>query len=258
MERVGLYIHRKFHPRPIHATVPPTLELVAAELCVGCARLILCSVYRPPDRDLDSFLNDLDDFLSQLGDDVSHLCILGDVNIDALVVQRHRPISDFCDVRQLKQIVNTATHIRPETRARAGSATAIDHLYVPAEKNVLWGTGAPVENYHQLIWAHYPFQAQANPKQKRKVRIFSKADWTLFRQVLRNSNLTDLILFAWTIDDGLSLLNDAINSVIHQSVPERLVPNRDDDPWMTKAILKLKRRRNAAYSKFKQSKSPIR
>ena len=58
---VGLYVAEKFHPKPIR-NVPPSLELVAAELSIGRSRTIVASVYRPPKQtvaEIEQFISDL-------------------------------------------------------------------------------------------------------------------------------------------------------------------------------------------------------
>ena len=244
---VGLYVSDRFHPKPVK-NVPPNLELVAAELSIGRNRLVVASVYRPPKSRIDEielFLSDLLDFVANVG--TEFVCLLGDFNLDILKPAQLAHVDAFCQSSDLQQLVNVPTH---------RNTTVLDHIYVPAGKTVSWGISATVENHHNLVWAHYPFKVQRLKRQQSKVWVFAKADWKLFKNLLLSKNILDNIITAENVDEAVNFLESSIQDAANQAIPLRSVSDRQDFPYITKALVQLRRRRNASYNLYLRTKSP--
>ena len=246
---VALYISQRYHPRPLkNIQIANGLEIVATELSCGRTRLVVASVYRSHRlHTIDQFYSDLQDFVDQLGMDRAHLCIMGDVNIDFLTNPCRAKVLDFCTLTNQSQLIDSVTHNR----------TCIDHIYVPVDlATVTWGLGAPVEKLHQLTWVHLPLQSPPKRPTK-KLWAFSRADWSCFKRILSEANLSDTVLFS-SVDEAASKIQESVLLAARTAIPLKTSTNKFVEPWLPKHVTQLKRRRNIAHKQLKMAPNDAR
>ena len=83
-------------------------------------------IYRPPNRDMESFLNHLKDIMDKLKN-CKHQChFLGDYNINLLRAESHVPTSNFIDYMYSNSCIPL---INKPTRVTDRSATLIDNIF---------------------------------------------------------------------------------------------------------------------------------
>ena len=82
---VAIYAKHMLNPRCIKLST--SLELVGVEICSGGNSLIVVSSYRPPSTSSNGFYESLADLILPIGSPQSHVCIAGDINIDASAPQ---------------------------------------------------------------------------------------------------------------------------------------------------------------------------
>jgi exonuclease III len=106
---VALYISEFLNPNQLMLRANDDVEIVAVK-CKLAQPLVIASIYRPPRQPILSFLESLSELIASMGDKNMNLILAGDLNICALLTE-FKPIQDFCDLFDLKQIISSVTHI---------------------------------------------------------------------------------------------------------------------------------------------------
>ena len=97
-----------------------------------CKPILICSVYKAPDADLESFISSLEDTLLKLDYSNSDLVLLGDFNVDFSPYKgKQNPakqkLLNFTRLLELSQLV------KEPTRVTDTSQTTIDLIFVNNE-----------------------------------------------------------------------------------------------------------------------------
>ena len=105
-------------------TISPDIELLPIELSIGCIKISLLGIYRPPKGNVNGFLQTLEAFI----DSRSKNCmIVGDFNIDLLKVTNHcLKLTEALVSRGFKLCINNVT--RPNHK-NIDSGSLIDHIW---------------------------------------------------------------------------------------------------------------------------------
>ena len=91
------------------------------------SNIIIGTIYRQPNTNVDLFITKLNELLGKLGREQKLCYLMGDFNIDLLKYQQHKHTNDFIDTmfsHYFMPLIN-----RP-TRITSHSATAIDNIFV--------------------------------------------------------------------------------------------------------------------------------
>ena len=127
---VCLYIKRGVSFKKIQTS--PTLEQLCISLTISNIQLSLCVIYRPPNQNVNVFIDELETTVSNLLQLSDSFLILGDTNIDLLRPNLPAPVAynNFLDVLGLSQVVLSPT------RVTGVSFTLIDHIIVSCKSLV--------------------------------------------------------------------------------------------------------------------------
>ena len=119
---VALIANKKLSPKQIR--INTILEIVAVKISEPI-QMIVVSVYRPPSRPIDVFMNHMLEIIAQF----QHVptCIVGDFNEDVSITSNTCCCGMF-RIQVFKQMVSKLTH---------DSVTIIDHVYVSQTVNTM-------------------------------------------------------------------------------------------------------------------------
>ncbi len=134
---VALFVRQSLRPQILRTGLARNLELVAVQGTLRSRRLLLASIYRPPNQSAavyQSFLTDLQDWLASIGDYVHDLLLFGDFNICANSAE-FPVLRDLFHTFNMTQWIIDSTH-RDRT---------IDHIYVGANCTGTAGLGPTFE-----------------------------------------------------------------------------------------------------------------
>ena len=166
---------------------------------------------------------------------LANLTICGDFNVDA--ISSLSSLSSILNDFHLSQVVSDPT------RVTHSSATLID-LVLMSNSNMLNScvVQAPISNSDHK---------EKQSKQTRKIWIYNKADIQLGKSLLRNlpvaSESDDLNRFwkVWSHD---------FMTIMEKCIPSKVVPIHNKTPWINRNLIKLMKRREYVYHRFKSSK----
>lgn len=250
---VAIYLQSNFTYKII-ATSPSqyseSIEYIFAEVIVGGVKVILGSVYCPPN------INDfpvLESLLLSLCSEYAHQIIMGDFNTDLTNDSRNsRDLRAIFDSASLFVLPLNPTHHNIRTRD-----TWIDLMIVSSPDRIVshGQLSAPCFSRHDLIFLSYKIKPLKQKTTIRYLRNFSK---------LRHDELLhDAALIDWsdvygmsTIDLKVETLNKNILGLFDKHAPiHKVIIKRPPAPWITPDVRLAMNKRDRAFSRFKKNRS---
>ena len=126
---VALYVSNRF----LNCTVrddlkmqSPDFEALFVEIDNKNSKFLCGSVYRPPNGNINNFLDILSDMLDKISSGNKKCYIMGDLNINLLEYDSNNSVKDFVSLLNSKYFYSS---INKPTRVTSHSATVIDHLW---------------------------------------------------------------------------------------------------------------------------------
>ena len=224
------------------------LELLLMECVVGRNKCTFGCFYRPPNLDLSQCLNKLHNVIAALRPaNLANLTICGDFNVDA--------VSSLSSLSSILKDFHLSQVVTDPTRVTNSSATLID-LVLMSNPNILNScvVQAPVSNSdHNTICVklNLPLHKEKQSKQTKKIWIYNKADIQLGKSLLKNlpvaSDSDDLNRF-WKV------WSHGFMTIMEKCIPSKVVPIHNKTPWIKRNLLKLIKRREYLYRRFRSSK----
>ena len=126
---VALYINNRFKKCMLRDDLElktPDFETLFVEIDNNNSKLLCGSVYRPPNGNLNNFLELLSDLLDKIASENKKCYIMGDLNINLLEYDSNNIVRDTVALLNSKYFYNS---INKPTRVTLHSATIIDHLW---------------------------------------------------------------------------------------------------------------------------------
>ena len=129
---VALYLDKalQFRVRKKLNIISDALESIFIEIDKSVMQtkenVIIGTIYRPPNTDMDEFLEQMTIILESVRKEKKICYIMGDFNINLLNIQRHKPSNDFYNLMESFYLFPLI--IKP-TRITESSATLIDNIF---------------------------------------------------------------------------------------------------------------------------------
>ncbi|MCG7879157.1 MAG: reverse transcriptase domain-containing protein, partial [Candidatus Thiodiazotropha endolucinida] len=222
------------------------------EIQVKSKRILVGGFYRPPNSSPEYFNLIKESIDRAYNTNLSDIIITGDFNID-MTLNNNPKMKDLMLEYNLKQIITEPTHFTEN------SSSLIDLILVRNYSNVLTsGTIDPFmadyTRYHCPIVVLLKFTRPHTPSFKRQIWNYKLADYDKFRNLLSESNITELVLHEENIDLNIKNITDIIFTAAKQSIPNKIVTIRPNDhPWITCKIKNMIRKRQRIYRQFKKT-----
>lgn len=206
-----------------------------------------CVFYRPPNTNINTFLDDFDNIFSTICISVDEVVCLGDFNVDFFNVSN--PVSNCFQAYNLTQILNEPSRISGR------SSTLIDPIFV-SDVDLVTSTGTlPADTFsdHRLVYCELLFNVDIAQPMIITYRCFDNFNYQSFS--------SDLISLPWynfirqsNIDLKLDIFNQFITSLFDKHAPlkqSRITKRRA--PWLTPNLKLIMKERDKALQKFKRS-----
>ena len=193
---VAIYINNNLNFNILHNltfTIDNLIDICTIELIYNNTNIILSSIYRPPDSNIDSFTNIISNYLHSISHNKTvYLC--GDFNIDIFKHNNNKHIKDFID-----NIYQFGYHplINKCTRITYTSKSIIDNIYTN-NNNIPFINGLLMSDVsdHLLIIVLYKNHVNINNNKTKNKRT------TLFNRSLNKNNINNirnvLINYNWS------------------------------------------------------------
>ena len=219
--------------------VDPTFEHFYLELKGDRNNIILGSIYRLPNTNLDKFMTEYKNSLEQLTELKNKDIILGmDHNINLLKHDVHSRTQDFIE---LNLDMNLLPVIGKPTRVTSTSATLIENIFVSNKLQHCINAGVIVtdlSDHFPCILTVSDFN-QSNTNQKRIIkRKLNKKNLDKIKNDIGNIDW-EIELNNLDINKAFENLHNKLKEIIDLHAPERLTyikENRINKPWIDKNL----------------------
>ena len=220
-----------------------------------CKPILICSVYKAPEANLESFISSLEDSLLKLDYCNSDLVLLGDFNVDFTPCKgksntAKQKLLNFSRTLELSQLVKEPTRVTDTSR------TTIDLIFVNNEHRFVDDGVIPLAiSDHYLV---YCILKVGMPKGSPRV-----IEYRSYKNYNRDDFLNDLNDVPWHLVDNEDNINDAVltwNKLFsdvadnHAPIKKRRV-NGINSAWMTSKISDAMRDRDYHHRKARKSGS---
>lgn len=247
---VGLYIRHDLAAEVVTASpseYSSKCEFLFVKSSVGHKKFLIGVIYKPPS--VDKNFCDYEESLSSFIADYDDVIILGDHNSDLLADKpESRHVKSMYESLNLNILQSEPTHHK----------AILDLIVVSNLSRVLnfKQLPAPGFSHHDLLFLSY------------SLKVFKFQPKIITYRDMKNVNLNDLradvgtlpwyqIFELRSVDDKVNLLNSLILEAYDKHAP--LVSRRvthPPAPWLDDNIRNLMRRRDCAYRKYRQLKTP--
>ena len=202
--------------------------------------------YRPPSSTVsifDHLFYTLQSFYFStfllLGDfNVNFCCNSSDYLITSIILYIASPLHRLCH----------PTHVHPN-----GSKSLIDLAFLSDSSKIfrceiISPLGSSDHHGISLVLNQQPSRRNGRP---RLVWIYSQADFNKARHLIRETDWDNLL--KGTIDERALLCQQTYLEIMEKCIPRKILPKNRRLPWITYALIKLIRNRNAAFRRAKKS-----
>lgn len=217
---------------------------------------IIGNIYRPPNSNIDIFLQDLELILKKLDckefKNAEEILISGDFNINVLSHLNHAPTNRFLSLMLTHSFMPTITL---PSRISENTATCIDNIF-SNKQNLNFQSGLILEH----ITDHLPvFLAHTcEGKEERdsisedKVRSMSKKNINIFKEKLAKSNW-DSVMNEIRPEVAFESFQNKIEKEFNESFPfsnrRKNRKKHPQNPWMTQELLSIRRQKDKLFKK---------
>ena len=235
------------------------LECIVCEFKFICTSpIIVCTLYRPPNSELATFLSLFEDLLTTVSTEGKEILINGDFNIDLLSnIGATKSLSDLASIFGLEQVIKhpTRTAAKYVNGHFSISSTLIDHFYVNEPYNVL--TAKVVDwsiSDHSPICVVRKLRGSPLLKSSSNSQNPNEITYRSLKRFNEEDFLTDLDSYDWDpcfvpFDVNKSLQNwqKGFLNIFdkHAPIVKHRVKHKVLLPWLTPEILKLMKTRDS-------------
>ena len=210
-----------------------------------CKPLLVASVYRPPNLDVDELIHSLNESFSAIMERFLTM-ILGDFNVDQLSRNNSNKtlLASFAIENNLKQIISEPTRITQTSR------TLIDLIYVNDSPRIVQsGVVHSTLSDHSLTFCIMKCSVPKLPPRKFEYRSFKNYNTESF--------VKELSQVPWSVIDGVDYIDDAVllwdqlfSSVADIHAPLKFKRAKGiKNPWVTTKLLEIRRDRDYHHKK---------
>ena len=261
---VGLYLGDYFQYKLIqdcNISNPEVIESLFVEISNPLGKnIIVGTVYRPPNQNLVSFIEDFNKILSIISKDNKQCYIMGDFNLDLLHCDHHAYTQEFIDSLFSHMFIPL---INKPTRLTSHSATLIDNIFTNCfTQNIVNGIILNDLSDHLPVFAlsSTKFEKPNNEttyytRDYNDLNIIkfqtklSQVEWTRVLIGQDPNRLYDVFAEEYYrhFEDCFPLKISKLNSC-----------RKSKSPWITKGLLTSVKKKNKLYKKYLANPTPVR
>ena len=214
--------------------------------------IIAGSIYRPPNTDIEKFIENYTNSLSSIKKEKNKELILGlDHNLDLLKQATHRKTQDFIETTLDNSLLPTIT--KP-TRINKSSATLIDNIIISQKLQAGYSSNILLSNLSDHLPCHveiHEFYAIKSEVTKIKKRKLNKENLKKISQEINNTDW-ESTLAPKNVTESFDTVHSKIMYSIDKFAPEREViirNKRNNKPWITRGIANSIRKSKALFKR---------
>ena len=214
--------------------------------------------YRPPNGDVKEFEKHLNKILSTNDILEKEIIIAGDFNMNLLDFKQNKKLQSFLNIMFGHSMVPV---INKPTRVTKNTATAIDHIFINSVTTVKIKTGiikSDISDHFPIFFvADYNIHIKETKERFKFRRDLSHISVEKFKYKLRTVSW-DSITNSADANNAYDNFIEIFSSFYDECFPKKkinLKPQKYNNPWITKGIKKLSKRKQKLYEKFLKNRN---
>ena len=250
----AIYYSSKLLARQRTDLIHPDIKATWLEILLpNRKKLLICSIYRPPNMIYNNFKVCFESILEKTSTEGTELLLFGDLNCDMLP---RKLSADARDLRQLFNVYQVIQLIKSPTRVTSNSSTLIDlALATDVGKIVASGVLQCSISDHSLIYLVRRARKPRNTFRNIQFRNLKTYSAERFVADLHNASWEEIDT-SLTVDDAWNVFKSLLNNIIEKHAPLQSKRARADSlPWLTSDIRTLMRQRNFHHKRAQKTKS---
>ena len=198
---------------------------VEIDPCNGKAPILIGSIYKHPDANIEEFIKHLDDLIIKLQNRYQ-LYILGDMNIDFLKYNHHTQTEEYLDMLHSN---NISPIITKPSRITNYTATLIDHIYTNNTNQMISGIATIdiLDHLPTFCIVDIPVQKQ---KFKRYFRDYRQFDSELYLQDIKAIDWNSIYIESNDCNEIATKSISTLQLIVHGHAPRKQVSQRKSVP----------------------------
>ena len=235
------------------------LESCNIEIQLPQTKLLVSSVYRPPNMSEKQFNSAFEKLMRSICKSSSHSIIGLDHNLDLLKANYHKPTQSFLENVLSNQHVPCIT--RP-TRITKSSATLIDNILVSRDiyNNAKCGIAiSDLSDHFPCVMTWPNIIKNKNNHITFNVKKFDQKHVSALQEELRQD--WQILEMTEDANDAYQLFHSRLENVINKFTEEKTVKisykKIVKEPWLTKGIIKANRKQTKLYKEWLINKNAI-
>jgi hypothetical protein len=238
-------------------------ELVWTKIVVkGAQDLYIGACYKPPSRTEPEYLDNLRSSLSRIPRG-AHIWLGGDFNLADIDWNDECPKPNASLRNQCQQLLDIASDafleqvVDKPTRITEFTATILDLFFTSNKTLINRCEVIPGLSDHETVFFESSLRPVKVKKPPRKVYIYSKANYDLFREELDDYYPSFIEeTSSSSVNDTWSIFEKKIKALVSKFIPSKTISgNKIHKPWIDKNIKSLHRKRYKLYMKQKASQN---
>ena len=239
-------------------TIHSDSEIVAAKIINDKQSIVLASLYRPTNNDLE-YMESLNSAIGQLckNNPGAVVWIAGDINLNDIEWETHSIAShqyklainesflNLLETAGLEQIVNFPT--------RGDNTLDVIITNRPSLTN-RW-SGLPGLSDHDMVYMDANVRAARRKPVRCKILLWKRAGFDSIRSRVHQMS-TDFTLKYTTstpVEDLATALQHELDNIINECVPSKMSTTRSNQPWFNSASKSILRRKARAFKKARRT-----
>ncbi len=230
------------------------VEAMWFEIKTKVGNLLLNVIYRSQIEAGPNFWNLYNQMVSNALDYSGKLITLGDFNIDFL---GRLPV----DVEDIINLFGLQNKIYDPTRYGHNSFSLLDPILVTDSVSVLESNTIPIDRTisdHDPTYIVVDCGFKSGKSFKRKVWLYNRANWELFRDRVSDTDWNDIINQQATVDEACVHFTGTFMNIAQECIPTNMVTIRQNDKiWMTSELRREMRVRDRLRKISMKNKTPV-
>jgi uridine kinase len=216
------------------------------EVALKKKRLLIGTIYRPPDMKAD-YWPKLRDHLELAKDtDINTIVLTGDLNCNLL--NPKTKLGDILEHLNMEQIINEPTHYTDNNATlidivATTSADLIEHFEVTT----------PSLSNHCDLSILINIETPKNECFARKVYKYTEADWAKLKQDIKNYDW-EAVLRLEDINEQAKVWTEEYTKLIDKNIPNNVLHlTQENKEWMNNTIKKLRKKKSEKHKRAQKS-----
>ena len=214
--------------------------------------MVIGVVYRPPNTDLENFIDSLNNLTSPLNSSKTLNFYLGDYNLDLLSYSIHNPTAGFIDMIYSNSYLPL---INKPTRVTSQSMTLIDNIYTNCihnniERGIFF---TDISDHLPIFCIVNCFKTKTKTNEFIQKRIYSTKNFARYKEMLNNEDWVGPITSSNDPQDAFTNLHSTLCKFHNKCFPMQKIKlgYKTRKPWLTQELKNVIKIKNKLFYKSK-------